>query len=93
MTTSIIYIVVLALVAGLPLLLDICLAYRSRNKTRNLLVEKASIRAKRTTRIYQRNWGTTTWYTWSCSICDGPYGHSGSWYSCNPYTGGRSPRR
>lgn len=43
MTTNIIYIVVLALVAGLPLLLDICLAYRSRNKTRNLLVEKASL--------------------------------------------------
>jgi hypothetical protein len=43
MTTNIIYIVVLALVAGLPMLLDICLAYRSRNKTRNLLVEKASL--------------------------------------------------
>ena len=43
MTTNIIYVVVLALAASLPMLLDICLAYRSRNKTRNLLVEKASL--------------------------------------------------
>ena len=43
MTANIIYVVVLAVVAGLPMLLDICLAYRSRNKTRNLLVEKASL--------------------------------------------------
>ena len=38
-----IYVVVLALFAGIPMVLDICLAYRSVNKTRNLLIEKASL--------------------------------------------------
>ena len=37
------YVIVLALVAGFPMVLDICLAYSSINKTRNLLIEKASL--------------------------------------------------
>lgn len=43
MGTIMIYVSVLALIAGFPLILDICLAYRSRNKTRNLLIEKSSL--------------------------------------------------
>jgi len=37
-----VYVVTLLLFAGFPIILDIFLAYRSLNKTRNLLVEKAS---------------------------------------------------
>lgn len=43
METILIYVFVLALVAGFPMILDICLAYHSRNKTRNLLIKKASL--------------------------------------------------
>jgi hypothetical protein len=42
MSTIIIYVFALVLVAAFPMLLDICLAYRSRNKTRNFLIKKAS---------------------------------------------------
>ena len=40
--TILLYVSVLALVALLPMVLDIFMAYRSRDKTRNLLVEKAA---------------------------------------------------
>ena len=43
MESLLIYIVLLIVFAGLPIILDICLAYRSQNKTRNLLIEKASL--------------------------------------------------
>jgi hypothetical protein len=43
MEIILIYVFVLALVAGFPMILDICLAYGSRNKTRNLLIKKASL--------------------------------------------------
>ena len=43
MEIILIYVVVLALTAGFPMVLDICFAYRSRDKTRNLLVEKAAL--------------------------------------------------
>ena len=43
MDVILLYVVVLALVAGFPMVLDICLAYWSINKTRNLLIEKASL--------------------------------------------------
>lgn len=42
MSTVITYMVLLALVACLPMLLDICLAYSSRNKARSILIEKAT---------------------------------------------------
>ncbi len=42
MILTVIYVVAVGSVAGLPVILDICLAYRSTNKTRNLVVEKAS---------------------------------------------------
>ncbi len=40
MEIILIYVLVVALFASLPEILDICLAYRSQNKTRNLLIEK-----------------------------------------------------
>ena len=43
MNTIIIYISVLALVSSVPMLLDICLAYSSRNKARSVLIEKATV--------------------------------------------------
>lgn len=43
MEIIIMYVVVIALFAGFPMILDICLAYHSQNKTRNILIEKASI--------------------------------------------------
>jgi hypothetical protein len=42
MTIIEIYVAVLAVFAILPMILDILLAYLSQNKTRNLLIEKAS---------------------------------------------------
>ncbi len=42
MEIIIIYVIVLALFASIPMILDICLAYRSLNKTRNKLIENAS---------------------------------------------------
>lgn len=43
MEIVLIYVVVVALFAGLPEILDIWLAYQSQDKTRNLLIEKASV--------------------------------------------------
>ncbi len=43
METIILYAAVLVLFASLPMLLDIYLAYQSLNKSRNLLIEKASV--------------------------------------------------
>jgi len=43
MDTIIIYIILLFIFAALPIILDILLAYRSQNRTRNLLIEKASL--------------------------------------------------
>ncbi len=43
MELVVIYIVVVAVFAGLPTVLDICMAYLSQNRTRNLLIEKASL--------------------------------------------------
>lgn len=43
MEPVLIYIVLIIVFAGLPMILDICLAYRSQNRTRNLLIEKASL--------------------------------------------------
>jgi len=43
MEIILIYVLVVALFAGIPMILDICLAYRSQNKTRNILIEKASL--------------------------------------------------
>lgn len=42
MDIIIIYVLVVSLFASIPMILDICLAYRSINKTRNKLIEKAS---------------------------------------------------
>jgi hypothetical protein len=39
----IVYVIVLGLVACFPIILDIIFAYHSRDKTRNTLVEKASL--------------------------------------------------
>lgn len=43
MEIILIYVGVIVLFAGLPMILDICLAYRSLNKARNLLIDKASL--------------------------------------------------
>lgn len=43
MDSAIIYVVIIALFAGLPEIIDIFLAYRSQDKARNLLIEKASV--------------------------------------------------
>lgn len=43
MEIILIYVGVVVLFAGLPMILDICLAYWSLNKTRKLLIDKASL--------------------------------------------------
>lgn len=43
MEIILIYVVVVVLFAGLPMILDICLAYWSLNRTRKLLIDKASL--------------------------------------------------
>lgn len=43
MSVEMTYVLVVALFAGLPEIIDILLAYRAQNKTRNLLIQKASV--------------------------------------------------
>lgn len=43
MEIILVYIVLIVIFAGLPGILDICLAYRSQNRTRNILIEKAAL--------------------------------------------------
>lgn len=43
MDTILVYIILLFIFAGFPIILDIFLAYRSQSRTRNLLIEKASL--------------------------------------------------
>jgi len=43
MEIILIYVAVVVLFASLPMILDICLAYWSLNKARNLLIDKASL--------------------------------------------------
>ena len=43
MEIILVYIVLIVIFAGLPVILDILLAYRSQNRTRNILIEKASL--------------------------------------------------
>jgi len=49
MELVLIYVVVIALFASLPTVLDICLAYWSLNRTRNLLIKEALAKAARDT--------------------------------------------
>ncbi|MBI4186307.1 MAG: hypothetical protein HY530_02230 [Chloroflexi bacterium] len=42
MELIVVYVMVIGLFAGLPIVLDICLAYWSQNRMRRLLLEKAS---------------------------------------------------
>ena len=43
MEIILVYIVLIVIFAGLPVILDILLAYRSQNRTRNILIEKAAL--------------------------------------------------
>ena len=43
MEVVLVYIVLIIIFAALPIVLDICLAYRSQNRMRQLLIEKASL--------------------------------------------------
>jgi hypothetical protein len=87
MEIILIYVVVLALFASIPMVLDICLAYRSVNKTRNLLIEKASLDKFELHELQEfiKESGKAPPGTGSWSGYDGSHCHRDLGYSRVPY--------